>query len=107
MPFRSKAQMRLFFAKEKRGELPKGTARRWAHETKSISKLPERVKKREKKASNSDSLFRDLCLEYFERRKKEAAAPFTVVNYNSYPQLWQAILQLRNQYASRFFHQSR
>ncbi len=46
MPFKSKAQMRLFFAKESRGELPKGTARRFAHETKSISKLPERKKKK-------------------------------------------------------------
>lgn len=51
MPFKSKAQMRLFFAKEKRGELPKGTAKRWAHETPSVKKLPEKKKKSSKKAS--------------------------------------------------------
>lgn len=44
MPFRSKAQQRWMFAAESRGELPRGTARRWAHHTKSIKKLPERVK---------------------------------------------------------------
>lgn len=37
--------MRLFFAKEKAGEMPKGTALRWAHETKNRKKLPEHVKK--------------------------------------------------------------
>ena len=47
MPFKSKAQQRLFFAKESRGELPRGTARRWAHETKNIRGLPERKKRRE------------------------------------------------------------
>ena len=45
MPFKSKAQMRAFFAKEKSGELPKGTAKRWAGETPNISALPDRVKK--------------------------------------------------------------
>lgn len=34
------------FAAEARGELPKGTARRWAHETDDIKKLPEHVKKK-------------------------------------------------------------
>ena len=46
MPFKSKSQQRLFFAKEARHELPKGTAKRWAHETKNIKRLPERKKKR-------------------------------------------------------------
>lgn len=49
MPFRSKAQMRYFFAAERRGELPKGTARRWAHETPNLKSLPERVSKKKKK----------------------------------------------------------
>jgi hypothetical protein len=40
MPFKSKAQQRLFFAKEARGELPKGTALKWAHETPNIKHLP-------------------------------------------------------------------
>ena len=45
MPFKSKAQMRLFYAKENSGELPKGTAKRWEGETKNIKSLPEHVKK--------------------------------------------------------------
>ena len=35
--------MRKFFAMEKRGELPKGTAEEWAHKTPNIKKLPEKV----------------------------------------------------------------
>lgn len=42
MPFKSKAQMEKFFAMEKRGEIPKGTAKRWAEETPNIKKLPEK-----------------------------------------------------------------
>jgi len=44
MPFKSKAQMRMMFAKEERGEVVKGTAKRWAKETKNIDNLPEHVK---------------------------------------------------------------
>lgn len=44
MPFKSKAQQRFMFAAEARGELPKGKALEWAHETKNIKKLPERKK---------------------------------------------------------------
>jgi hypothetical protein len=51
MPFKSKAQQRYMFAAEARGELPRGTAERWAHHTRSIEALPERVKKRKKKAA--------------------------------------------------------
>jgi hypothetical protein len=43
MPFKSKAQQRYMFAAESRGEIPEGTAARWAGETKSIKKLPEYV----------------------------------------------------------------
>lgn len=49
MPFKSKSQARFFFAAEDRGELPKGTAKRWAKHTPDIKKLPEK-KKSEKKA---------------------------------------------------------
>jgi hypothetical protein len=35
--------MRAFFAMEKRGELPKGTAQRWAEETSDIKRLPEKA----------------------------------------------------------------
>ena len=46
MPFKSKAQMGWMFAAEKRGEVKKGTARRWAHHTPNIKKLPEKVNKK-------------------------------------------------------------
>jgi len=48
MPFKSKRQQRFMFAAEDRGDMPKGTARRWAHETPNLKKLPEKAK--EKKA---------------------------------------------------------
>ena len=41
MPFKSKAQMKSF-CYGKRGEIPKGTAERWAEETPDIKKLPEK-----------------------------------------------------------------
>ena len=44
MPFKSKAQSRLFRALEAQGKLPKGTASRWARHTPSMKKLPERKK---------------------------------------------------------------
>ena len=49
MPFKSKAQVGKFFAMEKRGQLSKGTAEEWAHETKNIKKLPQHVKKKKVK----------------------------------------------------------
>ncbi|MEW6096542.1 MAG: hypothetical protein AB1567_08460 [bacterium] len=51
MPFKSKRQARWMFWAEKQGRLPKGTARRWAHETPSIKRLPE--KKREIKSKRN------------------------------------------------------
>ena len=44
MPFKSQAQRKLFYAKESRGELPKGTAAKWEAHT-PAGKLPEHVKK--------------------------------------------------------------
>lgn len=49
MPFTSQAQVRKFFAMEKRGELPKGEALKWAHETKNIKRLPQYVGKKKGK----------------------------------------------------------
>lgn len=45
IPFKSKSQMKKFYAMEARGEMKKGTAKRWAHETPDISELPEKKKK--------------------------------------------------------------
>jgi len=43
MPFKSKDQAKKFFAMEGRGELPKGTAEKWAHHTPGgIKDLPEK-----------------------------------------------------------------
>ena len=44
MPFKSKAQQRVMFSAEKRGEVTSGTAERWASETKNIKSLPDKVK---------------------------------------------------------------
>lgn len=43
MPFKSKAQERKFRELEKQGKLPEGTADRWAKETPSLKKLPDRI----------------------------------------------------------------
>jgi len=45
MPFKSKAQRRLFWAKQNRGEIAKSTVEDWEHATRNKSKLPEHVKK--------------------------------------------------------------
>jgi len=39
--------MRWMFAAEERGELPKGTAERWAKHTKNIKDLPEKKKSKD------------------------------------------------------------
>ena len=44
MPFKSIAQFHKLFALEKEGKLKRGTARKWAKETKNLSKLPQRKK---------------------------------------------------------------
>lgn len=44
MPFKSKAQQRFMFAAEGRGDIPKGTAERWAKHTPDIKALPEHKK---------------------------------------------------------------
>jgi hypothetical protein len=56
MPFKSKAQQRFMFAAESQGKLKPGTARKWAHETKDMKKLPEHVKK----AAFADAVFDEL-----------------------------------------------
>lgn len=48
MPYKSKAQMRKFFAMEEKGEMKAGTARKWAHETKEMKNLPEKISARRK-----------------------------------------------------------
>jgi hypothetical protein len=62
MPFRSRSQQRWMFAAESRGEVPEGTAERWAKHTSSIKSLPEKVgkKKKKRKAVRSDEFFSDI-----------------------------------------------
>jgi hypothetical protein len=47
MPFKSKAQRRLFYAKAARGEISAQEVAEWEKATKS-KKLPERIKKKKK-----------------------------------------------------------
>jgi hypothetical protein len=58
MPFKSKAQQRLFFAKAQQpgSGITEDKAKEWAHETPNIKKLPEHVKKGkiEKRSSLDD-----------------------------------------------------
>ena len=49
-PFKSQSQMKKFFAMEKRGEMKKGTAERWAKHTPNIKSLPKKVKKKKKRS---------------------------------------------------------
>ncbi|MEM2003965.1 MAG: hypothetical protein QXQ37_04860 [Nitrososphaerota archaeon] len=80
---KSKAQVRLLFAKERRGELPKGTAHRLAKKV-DVSRLPERKKKKK------SSLFSVDALRYFDfngisevyQFLKKAAAAVTLYNAN-------------------------
>jgi hypothetical protein len=46
MPFKSKKQARLMFLMEKQGKLKKGTAKKWAHETPNLKRLPEYKRKK-------------------------------------------------------------
>ncbi len=43
MPFKSKAQQKWMFAAEKRGEVKKGTAERWAKHTPDMKGLPSKA----------------------------------------------------------------
>lgn len=45
-PYASKSQQRFMFAAEARGDVPKGTAKRWAHETPDIKSLSEKKRKK-------------------------------------------------------------
>lgn len=52
MPDRSKAQNRFMFAAEARGDVPAGTAEKWAHETPGgVKSLPERLHAAAKKGA--------------------------------------------------------
>jgi hypothetical protein len=56
MPFKSKAQRRLFWAKVNRGEISEAKAKEWEHETKSKASLPEHVSKKEAAVSHAYTL---------------------------------------------------
>ena len=50
MPLKSKKQWKKFFAMEAKGELPRGEASKWAHETKTpYRNLPERAGSKKKR----------------------------------------------------------
>ena len=58
------------FAAEDRGEIKPGTARRWAHETKSIKKLPERAM--EKRSSFQHGFEDEIGSAFDQGFKKES-----------------------------------
>jgi hypothetical protein len=61
MPIKSKSQQRLLFAKEKRGELPEGTAERWVEHTPgSLKDLPERLHPKKKKGHTKQAFTEGL-----------------------------------------------
>lgn len=60
MPFKSRAQQRFMFSAEARGELPKGTAKRWAHHTPDIKKLPNKVRKKKADAVEDPGVFEQV-----------------------------------------------
>jgi len=66
MPYKSQAQRRWMFAAEDRGEVPKGTAKRWAEHTKK-KKLPEKVKK-EAVSKMEDSAYTQVTLTRFAEK---------------------------------------
>lgn len=80
MPYKSKSQMRAFFAKEEQGELPEGTARKWAHHTKNIKALPEHVNK-EKKGMDTVRQLAHLTAElpYVEKLAADAQQPIETI----------------------------
>lgn len=52
MPFKSKAQVRKFYAMRKRGEISEATLQKWKKHTKAkYSSLPERVLGRKRRAT--------------------------------------------------------
>lgn len=69
MPFKSKAQQRFMFAAQERGDLPKGTAEKWAKHTPDIKSLPEKVKKKKYKAKKDGRKLKECVLKYNELYK--------------------------------------
>ena len=55
MPFKSKAQRKWMHAAEGRGEVTKGTAKRWEKHTKNPDSLPERASGRSRKKGGSSA----------------------------------------------------
>ena len=60
MPFKSKAQQRFMFAAQERGELPKGTAEKWAEHTPNIKGLPAKVGKRKTRGKRGGKLKEEM-----------------------------------------------
>jgi hypothetical protein len=73
MPYKSKSQVRLFHAMEDRGELPKGTAHRWAEHTSDIKSLPEH--KKHKKGAKGGKNYPGCGMPRRRRRKHAASLP--------------------------------
>ena len=59
------------FAAESRGEVPKGTARRWAHETPNIKRLPDKKHKKHAALMNG---FLDEIIKLAKERREHGRA---------------------------------
>jgi hypothetical protein len=79
MPFKSKAQMRKFFAMERAGELPQGTAREWAHHTSDIKKLPEKIEEKTKEGFDLNTVMTNLGSAAVESELVEKLASHTQI----------------------------
>jgi hypothetical protein len=75
VPFKSKSQQRFMFAAEDRGELPKGTAERWAHHTPNIKALPEHKSKHHKDNGKHGAKHGPGCSKNKKRRKYAHTLP--------------------------------
>jgi len=69
MPYKSRAQMRAFFAMEGRGRLPKGTVLRWAHHTPGLKGLPEHIRQYPSKAHKRQGRKHSLATSVIRRRR--------------------------------------
>lgn len=84
MPYKSKSQQRAFFAMEAKGELPKGTAKKWMAHTENFSELPDKVKAEKKAAFKVAFLTKLASLgltpnEWFEQLTKQSDDPLSAL----------------------------
>lgn len=96
MPFKSKSQMRKFYAMEERGEIPKGTVDKWKKHTKNISSLPEKKKKLKKGSYIIDPSF----LNFISFPELCKLASFDLVPLRDFLRRYYSLTEIKNQYSN-------